>query len=135
MSTCQGPGGLVVLAAVDRAERHNPINPGTPVWEILEHLDIPRRTRRARQAKARLAELVEEGLLDYFRRRSIPVWNLTPEGRKQLTQADARGRVPVLPESPQHKNWRQARALAEETQQRYGSPSGMPWSTLSSCSR
>ncbi|HEX4435656.1 MAG TPA: replication-relaxation family protein [Solirubrobacteraceae bacterium] len=114
MSTHQGAGGLVVLAAIDRAERHNPINPGTPVWEILEHLDIPRRTRRARQARARLAELTEEGLLDHFRRRSIPVWKLTPKGRKHLTAMQRRERVPVLSESPQHKNWRRSRDMAEQ---------------------
>ena len=112
MSTNRGPGGLAVMAAIDRAERHNPINPGTPVWEILEHLDIPRRTRRARQTKARLTELTEEGLLDHFRRGSIPVWELTARGRQQLIRAQRRGRVPVLPESPQHKTWRHARALA-----------------------
>jgi hypothetical protein len=114
MSTHQGPGGLAVMAAIDRAERQNPINPGAPVWEILEHLDIPRRTRRARQTKARLAELTEEGLIDPFRRGSIPVWKLTAKGRKHLARATARGRVPVLPESPQHKNWRRSRDLAEQ---------------------
>jgi ribosome-binding protein aMBF1 (putative translation factor) len=106
-----------VLAAVDRAERHRVPEvdpPGVPVWSVLEHLAIPRRSRRARQVRGRLDELVAAGSLECSRRHSVTVWSVTRAGRRRLTRARRAGRLEVLPESPQHRAWRDAQELAAE---------------------
>jgi ribosome-binding protein aMBF1 (putative translation factor) len=109
--------GVLVLAAVDRAERHRRARvdpPGVPVWEIFGHLDVAARSRRARQVRARLEELVAAGALERLRRHSVAVWSVTRAGRRRLSRARRAGRLPVLPESPQHRAWREARGLAGE---------------------
>jgi len=110
------PVGLV-LAAVDRAERHrvpavDP--PGVPVWSVLEHLATPRRSRRAREVRGRLDELVAAGSLECLRRHGVVVWSVTRAGRRRLARARRAGRLPVLAESPQHRAWRDAQELAAE---------------------
>jgi ribosome-binding protein aMBF1 (putative translation factor) len=110
------PVGLV-LAAVDRAERHRGSEvdpPGVPVWSVLEHLGTPRRSRRARQVRGRLDELVAAGSLECSRRHSVTVWSVTRAGRRRLARARRAGRLPVLPKSPQHRAWRDAQQLAAE---------------------
>jgi hypothetical protein len=109
--------GVLVLAAVDRAERHRVPKvdpPGVPVWSVLEHLATPRRSRRAREVRARLDELVAAGSLERSRRHSVAVWSVTRPGRRRLSRARRAGPGPVLPESPQHRAWRDAQELAGE---------------------
>ncbi|HSZ14386.1 MAG TPA: helix-turn-helix transcriptional regulator [Solirubrobacteraceae bacterium] len=104
---------VLVLAAVDRAERHSAsITKGVPIWQVLDHLAIASRTKRARRARALLQELEASGSLECVRRRSLPVWALTSRGRRRLSRARRAGRLPALGESPQHRRWREARALA-----------------------
>jgi ribosome-binding protein aMBF1 (putative translation factor) len=106
---------VLVLVAVDRAERHRVPKvdaPGVPVWSVLEHLGTPRRSRRAREVRARLDELVAAGSLERLRRHSVTVWTVTRAGRRRLARARRAGRLPVLPESPQHRAWRDAQELA-----------------------
>jgi ribosome-binding protein aMBF1 (putative translation factor) len=108
---------VLVLAAVDRAERHRErvVDPaGVPVWVVLEHLAIARRSRRAREVRGRLDELVAAGSLERSRRHSVTVWSVTRAGRRRLARAWRTGRLPVLPESPQHRAWRDAQQLAAE---------------------
>lgn len=106
---------LLVLAAIDRAERHGGrATKGVPVWEVLAHLDVAGRTRRARHVRELVQALVVSGSLQHVRRRGVPVWALTSGGRRRLSRARRAGRVPVLPESPQHRRWREARTLAEQ---------------------
>ncbi len=96
----------VVLAAVERAERHR-ARSGVPVWLIFEHLGIPRRSRRVR---VQIHTLVEQGALRQTRAHGVVLWELTPPGRRQLART-----LPVaLPESPQHQAWRNASALAQQ---------------------
>jgi hypothetical protein len=106
---------LLVLAGVDRAERHRKRvdPPGVPVWATLEHLDIRRRTKRARHVRARLDALAAEGALRLARRNGMPVWGVTSAGRRRLTRARRAGKLPTLPEAPQPVAWREARAAAE----------------------
>ncbi|HSZ13094.1 MAG TPA: helix-turn-helix transcriptional regulator [Solirubrobacteraceae bacterium] len=105
---------MLVLAAVERAQRHSGSGAeGVPVWEVLGHLDIKRRTKRARRVRGLLGELEESGSLKCSRRRSVSVWTLTGRGRRRLSRARRAGRLPVLGESPQHRRWREARGLAE----------------------
>jgi ribosome-binding protein aMBF1 (putative translation factor) len=42
------------------------------------------------------------------------MWVLTSRGRRRLSRARRAGTVPKLPESPQHRAWREARGLAEQ---------------------
>lgn len=101
----------LILAAIDRAERHRGSDVhGVPIWAITEHLSIGRRSAAARHVRSRLAALEAMGRLGLSRRHGIPVWALTSDGRRR--RADRAGDVPALPESPQHRQWRESRALA-----------------------
>jgi ribosome-binding protein aMBF1 (putative translation factor) len=108
---------VLVLAAVDRAERHRGSKvdpPGVPVWGVFGHLGVAARSRRARQVRERLDELVAAGALERLRRHGTTVWTVTRAGRRRLARARRAGRLPGLPESPQHRAWREARELAGE---------------------
>jgi hypothetical protein len=111
---------VLVLAAVDRAERHSARDtPGVPVWDALKHLAIARRSKRARHVRARLDALQAGGLLARSRRHGVPVWALTSTGRRRLARARRTGEPLELPESPQHREWRNARKLAGEEIERF----------------
>ncbi len=43
-----------------------------------------------------------------------PRWTLTATGARRLAAARRAGQIAKLPESPQHRRWRQAREAAEE---------------------
>jgi hypothetical protein len=100
----------LLLAAINRAECHHGYQ-GAPDWEVLEHLSIRQRTKQARQVKARLAELVQAGLLSHSRRSGVGLWLLTTKARKRLAEVPETMRS--LPEAPQHRRWRDARDAAE----------------------
>ena len=106
---------VLVLAAIDRAERHSGGDtPGVPIWTVLGHLDVVARSKRAREVRVRLDALVAAGSLERERRHGVPVWVFTARGRRRLSRARRAGQVAVLPESPQHRAWREAHALAGE---------------------
>jgi DNA-binding XRE family transcriptional regulator len=106
---------VLVLAAIDRAECHSGRDArGVPIWAVLGHLDTATRTKRAREVRDRLEALEVAGALECGRRHGVPVWVLTGRGRRRLSRARRAGRLPVLPESPQHRAWRLARGLAEQ---------------------
>jgi hypothetical protein len=103
---------VMVLAAVERAELHRVAKtPGIPGWVILEHLDIGRRSMRARRVRGLLDVLQEDKLVERGRRHGVTTWTLTGAGRRCLAWARRAGEV-ELPESPQHRAWRSARAVA-----------------------
>ncbi|HUB74757.1 MAG TPA: hypothetical protein VL979_12070 [Solirubrobacteraceae bacterium] len=113
----------LVLAAVERAVRHQPHAIGSapaaracgvPVWTILEHLQLARRSAQARHVRARLAALLADGALESERRHGVQTWGLAAEGEQRLRSARRGGQLPALPESPQHRAWRNARALAAQ---------------------
>jgi hypothetical protein len=110
MSTTQIPD-VTVLAAIDRAERHRG-RPGVPVWLIFEHLRIPRRSRLVR---TQLQSLVQDGVIEQRRAHGVDVFALAPSGRRRLQGAG----LVDLPESPQHRAWRNARTLATQEIQRF----------------
>jgi len=112
MSTTPIPDAMIV-AAIERAALHYG-RPGVPIWVILEHLGLPRRTRRVRP---QISALADTGALATSRSHGVQVWSLTAPGRRQLRRA---GDV-ALPESPQHQAWRAARALAEQEIDRFRS--------------
>jgi hypothetical protein len=49
---------VLVLAAMERAERHRARgHSDIPIWTILEHLDIPRRSAMARRVRSQIGAL------------------------------------------------------------------------------
>jgi hypothetical protein len=115
-----GPSDELVLAAVERAERHQPRDtPGVPAWTILEHLAIARRSVAARHVRERLQALDEAGWLARSRRHSVPTWTLTDAGLAHLRRRADADADALLPESPQHLGWRAARAVAAQELERF----------------
>lgn len=105
----------MVLAAVDRAERHQPAGkPRTvPAWAVYEHLGLTRRSGASRRVHAQLVTL-DGSALSRGRRHGVETWGLTANGRRRLSRLRTRGGLPELPESPQHRKWREARELAAQ---------------------
>ncbi len=107
------PAAAVVLAAVDRATRHRAGAPsGAPAGSILEHLALGRRSGASRAVRARLQELELEGTVERRLRHGLAVWSLTGKGLRRLERDARAGEAPALPESPQHRRWRNARTAA-----------------------
>ncbi len=110
MSITQIPD-VTVLAAIDRAECHRG-RADVPVWLIFEHLGIPRRSRLVR---TQLQSLAQDGAIEQRRAHGVDVFALAANGRRRL-----QGAGPVdLPESPQHRAWRNARMLAGQEIERF----------------
>jgi hypothetical protein len=114
------PSDELVLAAVERAGRHQPhATSAVPVWSILDHLAVSRRSAAARHVRARLGALTTDGWLQRTSRHGVPTWELTSRGVRRLRQARRDGGFPPLPESPQHRAWRNARTVAAEELERF----------------
>jgi hypothetical protein len=116
----QPPTDELVLAAIERAARHR--SRGTdavPVWAVFEHLDVSRRSAPARQVRIRLDVLHAAGWIALSRHHGIQTWELTGAGARHLRRARRAGRVPALPESPQHRAWRDARRSAGQEIERF----------------
>jgi hypothetical protein len=102
----------LVLAAVERAERHREREgEGVMMSDIAEHLGFSHGSWTTRRLRPQIEAFIAAGLLVRSRRHGVVVWGLTSSGRSRCGQAS--GAV-GLPESPQHRVWRQARALAAE---------------------
>jgi len=114
MSTIEVTDALV-LAAVDRAVRHQRTGApsAVPVGTIYQHVGVSARSGTARELRARLTAL-EGTALERASRHGIETWTLTRKGKRRLSRLRTNGALPVLPESPQHQAWRQARAHAAE---------------------
>jgi hypothetical protein len=106
----------LILAAIDRAERHTQ-RQDVPIWQVQEHLSVPRRSGRGRQVRARVLALADVGLLEPRRRNGVDVWTLTAAARRRLRRTPSIAEA--LPESPQHRKWREARTLAEQEAGRF----------------
>ena len=120
----------LVLAAVERAERHRTLDiPGVPIWEVLEHLDVARRGSTARRVKAHVAALEQARALKLVRSHGLPLWALTAKGRKSLEAARGRESL-ALPASPQHRRWRQIHERAEQELERVHLSVGDLWEEL-----
>jgi hypothetical protein len=120
MSSTEKVPDPLVLAAIDRAERHKPARPpGVPVWRVYDHLAIAKRSELARHVRAQLDALEADGSIVRSRQRGVQTWALTSTGRRRLAQARRAGKLPVLPESPQHRAWRDARTVAAQEIDRF----------------
>ncbi len=114
------PSDELVLAAVDRGERHQPrAQRGVPAWAILEQLALAPRSGAARYLRARLTAMEASGWLERSRRHSTPTWSLTASGLRRLRRAQRGGELAALGESPQHRAWRGARTVAAHEIQRF----------------
>jgi len=114
------PSDELVLAAIERGVCHEPrglaaISLGT----LFEHLCVARRSAAARHVRARLAVLHAAGWLSRSRRHGVYTWELSAAGRRYLARARRGGRVRALPEAPQHRAWRTARATAAQELDRF----------------
>lgn len=101
----------LILAAIERAERHMVRQErGALYGVVVDHLGLPRHSGTGRRFRPRLKELEATGIVESFRQHSCVVWTLTPKGQERLKAA---GPV-TLPESPQHRVWRESRSRATE---------------------
>jgi hypothetical protein len=106
---------VLVLAAIERAERHRRgENAGVPRSSIAEHLGFVHRSWTTRRLRPQVESLTTTKLLLRSRRHGIVIWSLTRDGRRRLAAAVKAGEVGELWESPQHRHWRHARAIAGE---------------------
>jgi|CZKG01.1.fsa_nt_gi hypothetical protein len=116
---------LLVVVALDRAARHGREGSrATPKSVILEHLHIRPRSGLSRQVGAVLKALAASGLVEPRRQQGMAMWALTSNGEQRLSRARAAGEVPELSEAPQHRAWRESRALAEQKMERFRSELG-----------
>lgn len=99
---------------MDRAQHHSRHGYGVGVvWpELVEHLGFARTSATTRKLRPQVARLVGAGLVETGQRYANPVWRLTSDGRKQVAKARRKREALELPESPQHRAWRHARANA-----------------------
>jgi hypothetical protein len=104
----------IVLAALDRAERHSHGEKrGVPLGAVIAHLGFVRTGGwTTRQLRPQLDALVAGGLLSALRRHGIAIWALTGTGRERLVAYLESGGIDELPESPQHCAWREARTMS-----------------------
>lgn len=102
----------MVLAAIDRAERHRGgTGEGARMSNLAEHLGFVHGPWTARGLRLQLDALVEAGALERVKRQGLVLLVLTGKGRRRAARAR---RTVVLPESPQHRAWRQTRKKAVE---------------------
>jgi hypothetical protein len=105
----------LVLAAVERAERHRERErEGVMMSDIAEHLGFVHGSWTSRRLRPQFDALIAEGSLARSRRHGVLVWELTDDGRGRLDRMRRAGEVEALPEAPQHRAWRHARAAAGE---------------------
>jgi hypothetical protein len=105
----------LVLAAVERAERHRERErKGVMMSDIAEHLGFVHGSWTTRRLRPQLDALIADGSLARSRRHGVVVWELTAVGRGGLERTRRADEVEELPEAPQHRAWRHARATAGE---------------------
>lgn len=110
------PSDELLLAAFERAERHRDpeLGPGLLLATVKQHLGMPHHSGTTVALRPQLERLQADGLIRRCRQLGMVVWALTATGRERLDAARRTGKVGVLPESPQHRRWRETRALAGE---------------------
>ena len=102
---------VLALAAIERAIRHG----AEDAWitTVGEHLGYRRHRHTTRPLRQQLERLrVQYGWAESEERHGREYWRLTPDGKRHLAQTRAAGQLGELPESPQHRTWRKARAEA-----------------------
>lgn len=101
----------LVLAAMQRAQLHS--GEGRFLKrEVIEHLGLRRTATTTRRLRAPFKALREEGLIVEVGAQGASHWRLTGVGERRLAAMRRAGEVGELPDSPQHRRWRNARQLA-----------------------
>jgi DNA-binding PadR family transcriptional regulator len=120
------PSKELVLAAIERAEiqriKHDALaphrarlaQPGVLLATVKEHLGLAPGGWTTIQLRPTWQALEDAGLIEQSRRRGSNVWALTAAGQQRLDSTRNAGRLGSLPESPQHRQWREAREIAGE---------------------
>jgi hypothetical protein len=110
MSDGSFPDALI-LAALARAELHGRHDePGVLYSSVVAHLGLPMGSATGRRLRPRFREMEAAELIAPTKRHSLIVYTATRKGQRLLKAA---GEV-ALPESPQHRAWREAKAVAGE---------------------
>jgi hypothetical protein len=105
------PSDEMILAAVERAVRHDPGRRPDVSWSrFVEHLGFAKGVWSTRRLRPHAEALESAGLLGRNNRHSTQRWRLTDKGRERLDAS--RSSLGELPESPQHRRWREARTIA-----------------------
>jgi hypothetical protein len=100
----------LILAAIKRSELHGRHDgPGALYASVIDHLGLPRHSATGRKLRPRFREMEAAGLITPIKRGSLTLHTATRKGKRVLNAA---GDV-SLPESPQHRAWREAKAAAE----------------------
>lgn len=105
------PPDIVILAVVERAarqERSDEVRTET----VIEHLGFVPKKGVLDPLRHRLDNLRNDGNLTRAARDGSESWVLTSEGRKLLDESYSANEAGELPESPQHRAWREARVQA-----------------------
>lgn len=102
----------LILAALERAEYQTG---SSEVWlrVFVEHLGLEPTAPTSRRLRPDLGYLCHAGLLRHGEAKGREHWSLTAEGREELARSRAADVVRDLPESPQHRVWREARIRAQ----------------------
>lgn len=106
----------LVLAAIDRAQRHNPHGYDHGVlWGILvEHLGFAHSSATTVKLRPQVSRLKAAGMVERGKAQGFTVWRLTNDGRQHLAKARRKREDLTLPEAPQHRAWRNARTAGAE---------------------
>lgn len=119
-SSKDAPTAELVLAAIDRAIMQNVHRrEDAPAFAICNHLALSGRSGAWRVARRHLAALEAARDVRQGRRNGIEVWALTEAGVRRLERAARGGELPALPESPQHRLWRDSRRVASQEIDRF----------------
>lgn len=111
----EGPlSDALILAALERAEQHSRRDePGVLYATVVDHLGLKMGSGTGRRMRPRFRELEASSLMRSFKRHGSVVYTFTEKGRKRLDACRRTGVVAALPESPQHRAWREARDGSE----------------------
>jgi DNA-binding PadR family transcriptional regulator len=109
------PSEELLLAAIDRAYRHRrrAENPGVRLASVKDHLGLASGSASTRRLRPVWDALHAAGLIEPSAPSSPRLWRLTSTGVERLQEARQGGEL-ELPESPQHRDWREARSAASE---------------------
>jgi hypothetical protein len=113
--TAQRAADVRLLAVIDRAVRHSRARRSHVIGgAIASGLAVNPRSGEWRRVRGQLRILEAAGSVEQTRQLGMAMWGVTAAGRRRLRRALRAGTVPELPESPQHRAWREARAAAAQ---------------------
>jgi hypothetical protein len=82
--------------------------------DVVAHLGFVQEVRSTRGLRPQINALIEAGALVAVRQNGLDCLTLSVGGRRRVSRARRAGKLPGLPEAPQHRRWREARTAAGE---------------------